>query len=125
MNTVTKNFLNRPILKADEEKRLVYGIVLEPDFKDAQGDVITSPEIEKAAHKFIMEGREIGDRHTYQADAKVAESYIAPVDFRMGGQDVKKGTWIIAVKVYDDAIWQKIKAGEYTGFSIGATGTRA
>lgn len=38
------------LTKADDEKKLVYGIVYEPDTPDAHGDFMTAAEIEKAAH---------------------------------------------------------------------------
>lgn len=113
------------ILKSEDEKRLVYGIVLEPDRVDAHGDVVVSSEIEKAAHGFMIKSRLIGDNHMTKAEnVKVAESYISPVDFDMENQRIIKGSWIIVVKVDDDEMWKAVKDGEYTGFSIGATGYR-
>ncbi|MGQ7174092.1 XkdF-like putative serine protease domain-containing protein, partial [Escherichia sp. R-CC3] len=38
----------------DEEKRLVYGIVYEPDTLDAHGDFTDAETIEKAAHEFML-----------------------------------------------------------------------
>jgi hypothetical protein len=113
-----------PILKADEERRIVFGIVLEPDTVDSQGDVIAADEIEKAAHKFLVKSRVVGNRHNEPAKAEVVESYVAPDEFEMGGQKVKKGSWVLGVHVSDDALWQDIKNNEITGFSVGGMGTR-
>jgi hypothetical protein len=61
-------------------------------------------------------------------DARVVENYLAPQDltFKLKGKEekVKKGSWIIGVKVYDSDTWQRCKTGEYTGFSIGGYGLR-
>ena len=32
--------------------------------------------------------------------------------------DVPIGTWMVAMRVQDPAVWKKIKAGELNGFSI-------
>jgi hypothetical protein len=113
-----------PIFKADEDKRIVYGIVLEPDTIDLQGDVLGLDTIETAAHKYLVASRLVGDGHSQAAEAEVVESYLAPADIELGGQVIRQGTWIMGVKVHDDAMWQAVKDGEYTGFSIGGRGER-
>ena len=49
---------------------------------------------------------------------KILESYIAPVDFTVVNKSVKKGTWVITVRVLDKKIWKAVKDGELTGFSM-------
>ncbi|RJQ04430.1 MAG: methyltransferase domain-containing protein [Bacillota bacterium] len=120
---VAKEYQGR-ILKADEERQLVYGVVLEPDTLDTQGDTISADEIERAAHRFLAKSRVVGQGHKRPAKAEVVESYVAPAEMEIGGQRVKKGSWIIAVHVLDPELWRAIKAGEYTGFSVGGFGTR-
>ena len=121
-NKVVKHYYC-DIIKS-EEKQIVYGVVLEPDTVDAQGDIIPPEEIENAAHEFMLISQTIGIEHSAPAEAKVVESYIAPTDLEIGGQKVKKGSWIIAVKIFDKELWEKIKKGYYTGFSIGGYATR-
>jgi len=112
------------IAKADEELRIVYGVVLEPDSEDLQGDIISADTIEKAAHGYLRASRVVGDSHATQANAEVVESYIAQADFQLGEQTVKKGSWVMGVKVHDDELWAAVKAGEMGGFSIGGYGVR-
>jgi hypothetical protein len=38
---------------------------------------------------------------------------------------IRRGTWLLAVRVVDDELWQQIKAGELTGFSIGGSALRS
>lgn len=109
----------------DLEKQVVYGIVLEPDMVDKQGDIISKEEIEKAAWKYALTPMVIGSGHKKQAKAKPVETYLAPVDFELGGQTVKKGSWVLAVKVMDTELWQLVKDGDFMGFSIGAMGRRS
>lgn len=107
------------IKKSDGVKHVVYGVVLEPDVEDLQGDIISAEEIEQAAHNFMASYQIIVDRHEAMADARPVESYIAPIDFEMAGQTIKTGSWVMAVKIFNVDLWDKIVAGEYTGFSIG------
>lgn len=112
------------IIKADEEKRLVYGVVLEPETMDAQEDIMSASEIEAAAHFYLMNSGVVGLEHSQPADAKVAESFIAPVTFEMGDQIVKEGSWIMAVKILNDETWQAVKERELNSFSVGGFGIR-
>lgn len=112
------------IIKADDELKIVTGIVLEPDSVDAHGDVISKREIEKAAHYFMENSRTIGDSHRKKAPADLIECYITMDETIINGQKVKKGTWVISVKILDDDLWKKVKDGYYTGFSVGGFGIR-
>lgn len=110
------------LLKRDEEQQIVYGVVYEPDVVDAHGDFMDADEIEKAAHVFLKEFRNIDKQHDFTSKVgEVIESYIAPADFELGGQTVTKGTWMMAVKVVDD-VWTGIQKGEFTGFSLAGYG---
>ena len=112
------------IVKRDEDKRIVYGIVLEPDSVDLQNDVVSKSEIETAAHEFLKSYRVVGDNHNQLAKADVVESYIATSDGVLNGKPFKAGSWMMAVKVDDEDMWLRLKEGEYTGFSIGGSAER-
>ena len=120
-----------PIAKADPDRRLVYGVVLEPgDPKhlDAQKDFVKTEEIELSAHDFMKRYRRqrasMGLQHEEEAAVDIVESYIAPEDFTLGEGQVKKGSWVLVTYVRDEDMWQGVKAGELTGFSIGGEGER-
>lgn len=117
------------IAKADEEKRIVYGIVLEPDTVDAQGDTISADDIEKAAHGYLAKSRKIKVRHNNEVKTvNVVESYISPQDMTMSGpngrQKVRKGSWVLGVKVDDDRLWKAVKSKELNAFSVGGVAVR-
>ena len=115
------------LLKADEEKQLVYGVVLRPDRFDSQGDLAPEEEIEKAAHRFLERSRLIDWKHirTLGHDKAVpVESYIAPQDLRINGRIVPKGSWILVTHVKDPDLWQAIKKGEIRSYSIRGFGVR-
>ena len=100
----------------DEEKRIVYGIVLEPDEVDAHEDTVNAEEIEKAAHRYAL-NPVIGDSHRTRAKAMPVETFIYNPEVV---KEVKPGSWVMAVKVDDEEMWEGVKEGLYTGFSIGA-----
>ena len=107
------------IAKSDTDRRLVYGVVLEPEVIDAHNDIVSIDEIENAAHNYLIKSRMIGDQHSKPAKADIVESYIAPADLDICGQQIKKGSWVMVTKVHDDNMWSGIKKGAYTGYSIG------
>ena len=117
------------ILKAgsDDERRLAYGVVLKPDVVDAQGDVMTTDEIEKAAHAFFVNSRimDLQHREDLPSDRAVpVESYIAPQDMVVGGRNVAKGSWVMVTHIPDEAIWTQIKKGQIMAYSIRGLGKR-
>ncbi|RYF52405.1 MAG: hypothetical protein EOO38_00270 [Cytophagaceae bacterium] len=117
-----------PIVKADSEKQICYGEVLNPLTVDSQNDWLTPADIEKAAHDYMMTSRVIGSEHGEPINASVVESFIAPQDLDFvspsGPVQVPKGTWLIGVKVSDPKQWALVKSGEYSGFSVGGMGVR-
>lgn len=125
--TLAKSAIDRArLVKADEE-RYVFGIVLEPDVVDSQNDTYSAEEVRKAAHRFMAEYQQIGHQHSaiVTGKIKILESYVAPADFEVGGQTVKKGTWLLATRVDDDELWEAVKSGDLTGYSIGGVAMRA
>lgn len=118
----------RMLRKADDlgEQRLVWGIVLEPETVDSQGDIYSADEIARAAHLWMEQFQNTGYMHERLVNEGVrpVESYCAPCDFDLNGQQVKAGTWILCVHVLSDPLWAQVKAGELTGFSIGGYAQR-
>ncbi|MAB56871.1 MAG: hypothetical protein CL524_04900 [Aequorivita sp.] len=133
--------LRVPILKADAEKKIVYGIVLDPYQIDSQDDWISPQAIEETAHDWLAKSRIIGFDHTKEADAYPVESSIIPYPssedyqnaiqnkphraFRMPfGDDVAhSGSWVLGTKL-GDSEWDKVKSGELNAYSIGGYGKR-
>jgi hypothetical protein len=101
-----------------EEQKLLYGIVYEPDTEDYSGDFMTREEIEKSAHEFLQHYRNIDTEHDLMAGAGiVVESYVAPVDFKIGDTVIKAGSWVLGTKASDE-IWDAWKNNEITGYSM-------
>lgn len=117
-----KKQFDRPmsiVVKEDDEERVVCGIVYEPNETDAQGDTATAKEIRKAAHYYMEHSQQCKVNHRGKAiKSRVLESYIAPSDFSIGGRAIKKGTWMMTVRVLADDAWDLIKSGDLQGFSM-------
>lgn len=117
------------VFKIDKHKQLVYGVVLEPDEVDAQDDYMDADDIETAAHHYMLNSQVVGKNHETKMDNAVpVESYLMPCDYEYNGQYgpqvVKKGSWVLGVKIMDPQEWQKVLDGEYQGFSVGGIGLR-
>ncbi len=111
-----------------KEERYVLGVVLEPDEVDAQDDTYSPEEVRAAAHSFMeFFGGKIKVMHKGRPvdGVKVLETYITKAEERHGdGVVIKVGTWMLAVRVQDDELWEAVLAGDFTGFSIGGTAIR-
>lgn len=133
-----------PVAKAAEdaedagEERYILGLVLEPNDgdgaplkPDTQNDVYSAADIRKTAHGWMERYGQIDLGHSWEplasGQVRILESYLAPVDFDIGEGDrvyhVLKGTWLLALRVLDDAIWGAIKAGEIGAYSVGGLAT--
>lgn len=129
------------LLKADSPKRVVFGVVYEPCAQnetcelDTQQDWILPDDLQKTAwdfmeRSFLAKGNTVDIQHNEEA-AKVVpvESYITPVDMVVDGENgesehIRKGSWVVGVRIKDDAIWKKVESGELNAFSIGGKGVR-
>lgn len=120
------------------EERFILGLVLEPNDGDSaplkpdtQGDVYSAADIRKTAHGWMERYGQVDLGHSWEPLAneqvRILESYLAPCDFDIGEGEgayhVVKGTWLLALRVLDDAIWDGIKAGEIGAYSVGGLAT--
>lgn len=113
------------ILKADDEQRMVYGwasVVTEKGepVVDRQGDVIETDTLVKAVNDFMEHVRVGKAMHTGEQVGVVVHSL--PITKEIGdalGIHSDREGWVVAYKVYDDAVWDMVKSGELAAFSIG------
>lgn len=115
------------------EKHIVMGAVLIPDkpiYRNQDGDEFyiqfSAETIEKLAHNYLANDRvhSFTKEHEDVADGiYVVETWLKTSENDKSkdyGLDVPVGSWLMAAKVENEEIWQKIKAGEMNGFSIEA-----
>lgn len=106
-----------PITKIDAARRLVYGVVT-AEKPDASGEVCdyasTKPLYQKWSQNFAdaTEGRSLGNLRAMHG--AIAAGKLVEIAFNDEAKQVE-----ICGKVVDDAEWQKVEEGVYTGFSQG------
>lgn len=106
-----------PITKIDAARRLVYGVVTAEE-PDTAGEVCdyasTKPLYQKWSQKFAdaTEGRSFGNLRAMHGS--VAAGKLVDIAFNDQHKRIE-----ICGKVVDDAEWQKVEEGVYTGFSQG------
>jgi len=125
--------IEKPIAKdlkfsiTKEDERIVTSVVYPVDEEDSQGDFTDAIEIRKAAIGFMENSKRIKVYHEGQSIAvNIIETYLSPVDWTMtdthgNTQFIKKGSWVMSLRILDDYRWKQIKDGTLTGFSIGGT----
>lgn len=109
------------IKKSSEEKRLAFGWASVANIVDLQNDVIDAEELEQAAYNFVRFYREGGEMHERGNCAELVESIVfTPEKLKALGlpENSLKTSWWIGFYVTDDEVWQKVKSGEYSMFSI-------
>lgn len=112
------------IIEKNADEHYVTGIVYEPMTADTDDNYMTEPEIIKAAYWFAENGDSVDLQHSFEklSTAKVVENWVTKSDSTIGGKKIRKGTWVMTVKIADDEIWSAIEKGAITGFSMGGVG---
>jgi hypothetical protein len=126
------------LLKMDEDKHYVLGIVLKPDTPDSHGDSYSPEAIEEAAHEFWREYNAALVQHRDQygrlSDVRspnplrnypgvhIVDSIVLPHDTMICGRWLPAKTWLAGALIENPDIWQKVKEQKLTGFSIGGVG---
>lgn len=136
---IEKNFLafnqQKAAFQVNEEKRIISGPAMIADLpiyrKDDQlGEyyVIFDKQairciVEKFSAKGYMKNFNLFHNENAQvSDVTIFNSFISDSELGIsplkGFEDVADGSWFISAKVNNDAVWEKVKAGEIKGFSV-------
>ena len=132
-NFVALNEHKIELKEVDNEKRILMGAALVPNkqiyrrVKDKEFYIFFSEDtIRKASELFLMRSNQ--NNATLEHEKKmlegmsVVESWIIEDEktdkSRLYNFNLPKGTWMISMKVNNDEVWNKVKAGEVKGFSI-------
>lgn len=124
------------VIKAADEKQVVYGVVLDPYDVDLQAEWVPPAEIQSTAHGFLKKSRVIGFEHVERADGQLVESWVEAYPSRddyqaamenrphkaftrkFGDDDIHSGTWVAGVQL-GDREWALHKQGKLNAFSVG------
>ena len=115
------------IMKADDDKMLAFGwasVSMRVDgelIEDWQQDIVEPEELENAAYNFVELYREGGEMHEKGGAAILIESVVFTEE-KLQAIGIPAGTlpigWWIGFKVLDKDVWEKVKDGTYSMFSI-------
>lgn len=123
-----------PIEKIDEDNRLAFGwasMIVDDDgsyLVDKQGDMIDDVwELEQAAYRFMTTSRDGGVSHTRRGVSRLVESFVVTPEklVKMGlPPDAVPPGWWVGFEFTDPDVWQGVKSGRFSMFSIHGTGVR-
>lgn len=115
------------IVKHDSDNNLVFGwanVAIRKDgevVQDSHEDVIDPGDLEMAAYVFNLQFRESGIDHKGDAVGRLVESLVVTED-KLEALGLEKSAlpqgWWVGFYVEDDAVFEKVKTGEYSMFSI-------
>ena len=113
-----------PILKTDPLKKIVVGVVYEPDQTDTDGDTASAEEIQKAAWSAMKNHAVVNktEHGSAPVGAFLAESSIVKAN---DPDEFPEGAWAVVIKVEDDGLWAEIEKGDITAFSMGGVAQKA
>ncbi len=121
------------ITKSDNGRHLAFGwasIAIKSNgeiVEDWQQDIIEPAELENAAYGFVELYREGGEMHERGGAAVLVESVVFTEE-KAKAMGIPEGTlptgWWIGFKVIDEDVWEKVKDGTYSMFSIEGTAER-
>jgi hypothetical protein len=111
--------------RLETEKREFIAPVLVPDEVDYHSHSYSEEEVHKACRNYQSTCGKANLQHDFDLakdSAEFVEHYIAPTEMHFADADitVKKGTWLATMKIKNDSLWQDVKDGKFTGFSISA-----
>ena len=115
------------IHKSEDDKHLAFGwasISIDEageQLVDWQEDMIDPEELENAAYDFVRLYREGGEMHE-RGDCAILVESVVFTEEKMEAMGIPVGTipvgWWIGFLVTDEDVWEKVKDGTYSMFSI-------
>jgi|TARA_R110000764_G_scaffold49993_1_gene110390 hypothetical protein len=116
----------------DEERRVVIGLALIPDKKIYRRDkeyeyniMFSKDTVRKASELYLKNQKQNNttlEHESLTSGVSVIESWIVEdVDkdkSSLYGLNATVGAWVVTMKIYNDAVWEDVKAGKYLGLSI-------
>lgn len=113
--------MKRLVIKSDEE-RFVLSEVWFTSKQDTQEEFTDLSNTTQLAHRFLMQGghAKIDRQHDRKpSENRIAESFI--VRGKNDPDGFAEGAWVIGAYILNDEDWERVKKGEWNGFSWSGT----
>lgn len=139
-NFLPENLIDIDVVKNVEE-RVVAAAVLVPDTVDLHGDIYTEETVKAAAYYFmehyldnnngidimhdgnvrrnaikLLQTFILEDKRKFKIELDIADNY--SLKNKKNTITYPVGTWLIYARIIDDDLWDSVKSGELTGWSI-------
>ena len=121
------------VAKADDERHMVFGwasvaaLADGTTVEDYQRDILDIGELEEAVYNYVMFFRDGGEMHQRRGVGVLVESVVFTPD-KLEAMGIPEGTlpngWWLGLKITDDDVWEKVKDGTYSMFSMEGEATR-
>jgi len=123
----------------------ITGIVLQPNIADGQNQVANEQEIDEACllwneafeHLTIQHRDKTGAlidleeltnpdtfKNCFDQDFEILSSFTTDSQSVLNGESIPTGSWLLTLKVLNPKIFQLIREGKLTGYSIGGLGIK-
>jgi len=121
------------VMKSDDDRRLVFGWasvavrVTGEVIEDYQEDIVEIDELEQAAYNYTADFGTAGEMHERGGVGRLIESVVFTKE-KAAALGIPEGYmpegWWVGFRIDDADVWQKVKDGTYSMFSIEGTATR-
>jgi hypothetical protein len=109
------------------EQRIFTSVVLRPEVFDSHDHIYSADVVMNACYDFNEHCLNSSVLEHFiemnKSDVAVVESFISYSDYEIDGKEVKKGDWVMSVRVHNDQVWELCKSGTFKAFSVGCQGT--
>jgi len=121
------------VMKSDDDRRLVFGWasiavrVTGETVEDYQQDIIDIDVLEQAVYDYVVDFRTAGEMHERGGVGVLVESVVfTPEKAAAMGipPEILPQGWWVGFRIDDPDVWEKVKTGEYSMFSIEGTAQR-
>jgi len=121
------------VMKSDDDQQLVFGWasvavrVSGEEIVDWQEDIVEIGDLELAAYDYVVDFGTAGEMHERGGVGRLIESAVFTKE-KAAAMGIPNGYmpegWWVGFRIYDNEVWQKIKDGTYSMFSIEGTAAR-
>jgi hypothetical protein len=111
-------------VESPKERRLVTGVAMAAHEVDGEGEWFSDETCLDSMIDYMVKSRNVGFEHVVDInnDVDIIENWQLRDDTQHAGKLVRKGSWMMTLRIYSDRYWNAYKNGTLAGFSVGGKG---